>query len=128
MLTEILDKMRYSASNDDVTNRRSSPRRKSDSCVTIINGQAYPVEDWSHGGVLINGDSKTYSDGQPLDVTMKFKLSEKVLDIPHAGKVIRRNKDHFAIQFAPLTKEVSRQFQHVIDDSVTREFADSQRV
>lgn len=128
MLTDILDKLRVSASNDDRDNRRVYPRRNVDSCVGIINGKAYPVENWSDGGVLINGDDKLFSLNDNTDLTLKFKLSGKILDIPHKGTIVRKARNKFAVKFAPLSREVSRKFQHVLDDYVTREFADSQMV
>ena len=34
-------------------NKRAQPRRRCDRCISEINGQNYPVEDWSMGGVRL---------------------------------------------------------------------------
>lgn len=126
MLSAILKKMRSTVSNDDEANRRASPRRMMDQCVGIVDGKTYPIVDWSHGGVLMTGDGKTIALDESKDVTLKFKLSDDVMKVEHRGRIIRKTKDKFAIRFEPLTRDITQQFQHVIDDYVTREFAGSQ--
>lgn len=106
-------------------NKRSTPRRKCDQCVSEVNGQNYPVEDWSMGGVKVFGDFRTYNEGQELPVVMKFKLRDDILSIPHAAQIVRKRNDGVALQFIPLTKDVRSNFQKVIDDYNTREFAGS---
>ncbi len=126
MLSAILKKMRSNISNDDEANRRASPRRHMDQCVGIVDGKTYPIVDWSNGGVLLTGDGKTIALDESKDITLKFKLSEDVLAVEHRGRIIRKTRDKFAIRFEPLTREITQQFQQVIDDYVTREFAGSQ--
>lgn len=126
MLSFILKKMRSTVSNDDDENRRASPRRRMDHCVGIVDGKTFPIVDWSNGGVLLTGDGKTVSLEEAKDITLKFKLSNEVLAVQHRGRVIRKTNDKFAIRFEPLTRDISQQFQQVIDDYVTREFAGSQ--
>ena len=126
MLSLILKKMRSTVSNDDEANRRASPRRHMDQCVGIVDGKTFPIVDWSNGGVLLTGDGKTVSLEENKDITLKFKLSDSVLAVKHKGRVIRKTNDKFAIRFEPLTRDISQQFQQVIDDYVTREFAGSQ--
>ncbi|MFA5592588.1 MAG: PilZ domain-containing protein [Micavibrio sp.] len=112
--------------NDTVDSRRRSPRRAADNCVSFINGKAYPVHNWSDGGMLVHADERLFAPNAPVDITLKFRLSGRIVDVPHHGKVIRKMRDRLAIQFEPLTRDVSRKFQEVIDDYVTREFAESQ--
>lgn len=126
MLSAILNKMRSTVSNDDAANRRASPRRVMDQCVGVVDGKTYPIVDWSNGGVLMTGDGKTIGLDEAKDITLKFKLSDSVVAVKHTGKIIRKTKDKFAIRFEPLTRDVAHQFQQVIDDYVTREFAGSQ--
>jgi hypothetical protein len=115
------------ASNDysDDT-RRKSPRRAADNCVSMINGKAYPVHNWSDGGMLVQADERMFSVAAPVEVTMKFRLTNKIVDIPHRGRIVRKMRDRLAIQFEPLTHEVTKKFKQVVDDYVTREFAESQ--
>lgn len=126
MLSAILKKMRSTVSNDDADNRRASPRRVMDQCVGVVDGKTFPIVDWSNGGVLLTGDGKTIGLEDAKDITLKFKLSDQVMAVKHRGRVIRKTKDKFAIRFEPLTRDITHQFQQVIDDYVTREFAGSQ--
>lgn len=127
MLTDILDTLRINASNDDQDSRRVHERRKMDSCVGIIDGKAYPVQDWSKGGILLTGDDRNFTLNEAKTVTLKFKLADRVMDVLHSGKILRKSRDKFAIQFAPLTQEVERKFKQVVDDYVAQEFANSQQ-
>lgn len=106
--------------------RRKSPRRAADNCVSVINGKAYPVHNWSDGGLLVQADERMFTVAAPVEVTMKFRLSNKIVDIPHRGRVIRKMRDRMAIQFEPLSREITQKFKQVVDDYVTREFAESQ--
>ena len=115
-------------SNQDYSeqhNQRATPRRKCDQCISEIDGQNHPVEDWSMGGVKVFGDFRTYTVGQEVPVTMKFKIQENILNIEHSAQIIRKLNDAVALQFTPLTREVRTNFQKVIDDYNIREFAGS---
>ncbi len=114
------------ASNDVEDTRRRSPRRSADNCITVIDGRAYPVHNWSDGGMLVHADDRLFSLNAPVEVTMKFRLTGKIVDIPHRGRVVRKMRDRLAIQFEPISREISQKFKQVVDDFVTREFAESQ--
>ncbi len=120
--------MHTDVSNDSGTSRRRSPRRTSDNCVTVIDGRAYPVYNWSDGGLLIGADERLFSLDAPVEVTMKFRLTDKIMDIPQRGQIVRKAKDRLAIQFEPLNREIQKMFKQVVDDYVTREFMESQLV
>ncbi len=113
-------------SNDMEDTRRQTPRREADNCISVIDGKAYPVHNWSDGGMLVHADERLFSMAAPVEVTMKFRLSGKILDIPHRGRIIRKTRDKLAIQFEPLTADIKRKFKQVVDDYVTREFMESQ--
>lgn len=106
--------------------RRVSPRRPGENCITLIDGKAYPVQNWSDGGLLIQADERLFSMSAPLEVTMKFRLAGRMMDVSHRGRVIRKTRDRLAIEFEPLTREIGQKFKQVVDDMVTRQFADSQ--
>ena len=120
------NKIQSEISNDFESSRRQSPRRVVDNCISVIDGRAYPIENWSDGGVLIQADERMFSMQTPVEVTLKFRLSNKLMDIAHRGRVVRKARDHLAIQFEPLTRDITRKFQQVVDDFVVREFAESQ--
>ena len=126
MLPTILDTLRINASNDDQHNLRSDPRREVDSCVAVIDGKIFPVKNWSNGGALLSGLEHTIGENDEKEITLKFKLSDRVMDITHKAKVLRKAHDKFAMKFAPLTKDVEKNFKLVVDDYVTQEFAGSQ--
>ncbi len=106
--------------------KRRFPRRQNDCCVAIVNGQMHPVENWSTGGVLITADERLFSIDQTCVITLKFKLSERVVEIDHKGKISRKAPNKVALKLMPLTKDVQIGFQKVVDDFVSQSFAESQ--
>jgi len=112
--------------DSDENTRRKSPRRSADNCITVIDGKAYPVHNWSDGGLLIQADDRLFSLNTPVEVTMKFRLTSRLLDIAQRGRIVRKSRDRLAIQFEPISREVTQKFKQVIDDYVTREFMESQ--
>lgn len=112
----------------EVAHRRRHERRASDHCVGVISGKTYPVENWSPGGVLIYGDSRPFALNEEVDVTLKFRLRNDVIDVPHKAKVVRKSYDKVAFQFFPLTQQIKKSFQSVVDDYLAAEFAESQLV
>lgn len=115
-----------SRDDDDPSTRRRFARRAGDSCVTIIDGRIYPVENWSMGGFMIAADDRLFAVEETFDVTMKFKLRDTILDVPHKANVVRKAQNRVALQFHPMTKVIRDNFQQVVDDFVSRSFIDSQ--
>ena len=126
MLETILDTLKISASNDDFDSRRASERREMDNCVGIIDGKTYPIQNWSNGGVMLTGDARLFGMNDIKEIIMKFKLAERVIDVPHRGRVLRKGNNEFVLEFSPLTESVDNKFKMVIDDYNAREFANSQ--
>lgn len=127
ILSDILQGLKISASNDDADSRREHERREMDSCVGIIDGKAYPIQNWSTGGVLLTGDERTFSVDDVKTITIKFKMSDKVMDVTHSGRILRKSRDQFVLQFGPLTNDINKKFKQVVDDYVTQEFVTSQQ-
>lgn len=127
MFQQLINNLQINASNDDNDTRRSHERREMDSCVAIIDGKAYPVKNWSKGGILVNADERGFAVNDIKNVTMKFKLADRVMDVSHNGRILRKNKDQFVVQFNPLTQDVDKRFSMVVDDYVAQEFANSQK-
>ncbi|NCC21924.1 MAG: PilZ domain-containing protein [Alphaproteobacteria bacterium] len=128
MLKPLLSSGTRWATNDSANTRRRHPRRGCDRCVSVVNGTLLPVLDWSPGGALVNGDDRMFRVGEEVEVTLKFKLERRILDIDHKARIIRKGRNKIALQFIPLTETIWRGFQRVIDEHVTREFANSQLV
>lgn len=108
--------------------KRGAERRTADNCVSVIDGRTYPVLNWSTGGVQIFADSKVFSVGSDVPMTLKFKLFDKIMDVAHTARVVRKNANSVALQFAPLSRDIQKSFRAVIDDYVTMQFAESQNV
>ncbi len=126
MLNNILHTLRLKISNDDKDTRREFERRETDSCIGIVDGISYPVRNWSKGGVLITGDERQFGVNEMKTVTLRFKLTGRVVDILHSGQILRKSRDKVVIKFAPLTQNIERQFNHIVDDYMTQQFANSQ--
>ncbi|MGN7437989.1 MAG: PilZ domain-containing protein [Alcanivorax sp.] len=107
---------------------RQHARRSDDRCVSIINGQMHPVENWSKGGMLISADDRLFGIDQECTFTLKFKLRDEIMEIDHKAKVIRKAPSKVALRFLPLNKSVQARFQQVVDDYVAQRFVDSQTV
>lgn len=108
--------------------KRRHERRTSDSCVTMIESKLYPVENWSPGGLQIFADSRLFAVGNEHAITLKFKMRDQIIDVPHRAKVVRRSGNTVAFQFLPLTQQIRRGFQSVIDDYLASKFTESQMV
>ena len=126
MFKNFMSALKSAVSNDQAESRRTHPRRGNDLCVAVVDGKTYPVENWSFGGVLLAGDDRLFGKGQHLNFTLKFKVEDKILDVPHVGNVVRKGAHQVAIQFEPINQNIRRFFQRVVDDAVAREFANSQ--
>ncbi|AGH98559.1 PilZ domain-containing protein [Micavibrio aeruginosavorus] len=126
MLNILLAGLRANGSNDAAETRRRYPRRHVDRCVASVNGSIFPIENWSFGGLQIMADERLFGIGQSVDMVLKFKLRNTIVDIDVRGTVIRKTADHVGVEFEPLSHTIRRAFQQVIDDHVAAEFANSQ--
>ena len=107
--------------------RRHYARRDCDHCVTLIGEKTYPVENWSPGGAQILADERAFGIGEEVAVTLRFRLSQQVIDVPHFARIVRKSRGKIAFEFSPLTQQIRNSFQSVIEDYVTSRFAASQR-
>ena len=126
MFGRLFASLKAENNNEPESARRRYARRECDTCVSIINGKTYPVENWSLGGVLVSADEREFGVDEDVQVTMKFKLRDDVLDVPHAGRVVRKAQNKIALEFKPLSKQIRGNFQNVVDDFVASQFAASQ--
>lgn len=126
MFNSFLSGLKLTTDNKIPETQRRFPRRASDRCVVVIHGQTFPVENWSFGGVLLAADERLFGAKQDIEVTMKFKLRNTIIDVHHRGHVVRKNSGRVAIEFEAINKTIRRTFQQVIDDAVASEFATSQ--
>jgi hypothetical protein len=106
--------------------RRLHPRRGCDQCVGFVNGKAHPILDWSPGGLRVFADPRTLTIGEIMDIEMKFHLRDQLVNVKHKAKLIRKSNESASFQFMPVSNDVQRVFQNVIDDFNARDFAVSQ--
>ncbi len=102
--------------------RRRAPRRVQDHCIAQVGGRAYPVENWSQGGVLIFADDKHFGLGEKIDLTLKFRLHGRILNITQKARVVRKGVNKVAFQFSSRSKNTKQKFQEVLRDHVANEF------
>jgi len=126
MFGRLFSSLKADNSNEAHTARRKYTRRDCDRCVTVINGKTYPVENWSLGGVLVNADEREFSAQDEMNIVLKFKLREDIVDVPHDARIIRKGRNKIAFEFKPLTQQIRSNFQNVVDDYVASQFAASQ--
>lgn len=108
------------ARNDNVdVQRRRYQRRSTDTCLIQINGQPYPVHDWSLSGVLFEADARTFEKGTQIPMTLKFRLGDSIADVEVSGQVVRKNNRYVATQFDPLSSQAQQTLHRVIDESAT---------
>lgn len=108
------------------SSRRSHPRRTCDQVISFVDGKPHPVLDWSPGGVRVFADTRPIEIGSEMEVELKFHLREELVGMKHVAKVVRKTAESVSLQFQPLTGDIRKTFQHVIDDFNAREFAGSQ--
>lgn len=128
MFDKFLGSLLGTGSKADARNNREHDRRAGDQCVSIVGGKMYPVRNWSAGGLLIAGDERMFGVDEELDVTLKFKLRDEVLDISHKARIVRKGYGNVALQFAPLSAAVQAGFQKVMDDVLAQSFGESQLI
>lgn len=117
----------YTSGDDGgFSSRRTHPRRSCDQCIGFINGKAHPIMDWSLGGVKVFADPRPVGMGDEMEVEMKFHLRDRLVHVKHRARVVRKMAESYSLEFEPLTGDIRKTFQSVIDDFNAREFAGSQ--
>lgn len=110
------------------TGKRMHERRDMDGCICVFDGKPLPVENWSLGGALLRADGRLFAEGQNIDITLRFKIRDHVINISHQALIIRRSREHIAIRFFPLKAAIKKTMQNVIDHMLANEFANSQNL
>lgn len=126
MLKRWIENIKFTASNDDTDVRRKNTRRKTDTAVAVINNCTFSVENWSRGGMLLVSRNNRLEPQQDINATLKFKIGDHVMEMEQQGTVVRTGFNSYAVQFKKLSDQTASGFQHIIDDAVAREFAESQ--
>ena len=106
-----------SANDNTTTQRRRFPRREGDICMVNVDGQPYPIIDWSQCGVLFEGDTRTFSEGQIVNMILRFKLDNTIEDIKVTGEIVRTNSKAVATTFTETPPKTIQSFEKVIKQS-----------
>ncbi len=101
------------ANTDMPSTRRRYERRENDVCMARLNGNSYPVTDWSYGGLLIDTDGRSFNLGHMFDVTLSIKSQNRIWDIEHTASVVRKNDNNVALRFDPLPGHIRTQMEAV---------------
>ena len=113
--------------DDSQNSKRQFVRRHTDRCVAMIDGQIYPVENWSLGGILISADSRTFGMGDNIETTLKFMLRQQPVDVSGKARIVRKGNGNAALEFIENVEEIRKSLQQVIDDIVSERFVESQQ-
>jgi hypothetical protein len=105
----------YGANDNTTIQRRRFPRRDHDVCMINVDGHPYPVVDWSMCGVLFEGDTRTFEEGQHINMILRFKAGSMIEDVKISGKIIRKKGRAIATQFADLPNKVEQTLNKIID-------------
>ena len=113
----------------EISSRRRHHRQPGAGSVVVVGENAFPVEDWSQTGVLIDARNNAgLAIGDTFAFTLKFKLPHDTVTIRHQGRVVRTSRQGIAAEFMPLTTAVRREFGRVIDGFYSQNFSESQAV
>lgn len=110
----------------DKGERRNEPRRDCDICVAVMNGETLPIIDWCRTGVALHADDRLYATSQRVDLTVRFKLHDRTVDVNEQAEVVRKAHSTVVVKFLRPNEHTKRTFQAVIDDRNAVDFADSQ--
>jgi len=99
-------------------------RRSGGQSTVFVNGQEFPIENWSQSGLLFAANSdEPFKVGENIDVLIKFNLPYNILNIKHTGCVVRKDQTgEIAAQFQPMSSDIKRKFDRVIDSIIAEGF------
>ena len=123
MLRSFMSRFRSQTAGEGVAARpykRAYKRHDTDRCMATIRGQTFRVRNWCFGGIGLAAEDGIFRDGQPVAMTLNFKLRKSDLEIVHHGVVIRNDNRSTTIRFDPLKHHVTRGLQRVVDDDYAR--------
>lgn len=115
--------MKARVGNDIAAPVQRAARRTVDVSICEIGGTVYPVTNWSASGILIGGDERLFAKGEKLEVALRFRLSDRILEVRHTGEVVRKIRGGIALHFDPLPGEAREKLDDVIEDYNARVMA-----
>ncbi len=144
MFAHILSKLPLfgsTPSNDFIETQRSDMRHEGMKVEVVVGRRAYPVHDWSRGGVSFQTPDhgwniggvyyETYEvpklqAGDALKITLRFHLLQGAVEIPVDAQILRVEGGATVAQLSPLSKNATRKFDGVIDSFNAERFLETQ--
>lgn len=74
------------------------------------------------GGLRLHVDGRQFGLGDVVDVNIKFKTSDNVIDVNHRAHIVRKTERSMSLEFEPINGKIRNAFQTVIDDYVSSRF------
>jgi hypothetical protein len=108
--------------------RRRHTRTDDNFSTVVVDSNEYPVRDWSQGGVFFMAVNRNLNLGDKVNLTLRFELPHQTVEFSHSGTIIRTTFDGYAVQLAPLTREIREKFARVMDSIVSMGFDETQNI
>lgn len=105
--------------------RRRQVRRTGERAVIVVGNKSYVVRDWSPAGIYFDADPGVFRNGETFRFTLKFKLDNQTVEIPHEADVLRIEPTGVAAQLRPYGAEIRRKFDRVVENLMAEEFSNS---
>lgn len=102
--------------------RRRYTRTEDNFSSVVVDGHEYTVRDWSQGGLFFMAVNPKLKLGDKITFTLRFELPYETLAFTHSGTIIRTHYDGYAVQLAPLTREIRESFARVMDSIISMGF------
>lgn len=126
MWKKIIERFERKSNDNESVSRRRFPRRAIDTCAIKIDDVTYPIQDWSKNGALFSADGRIFEENSVIPITMRFRLSDEVMNVALDARVIRSKKSGVALEFINVTNDVKQAFNRVIDHALATDFSDTQ--
>lgn len=125
MIKKIIDNLATRAAVESADTRRRHTRTEDHFSSVVVDGNEYEVRDWSQGGIFFMAVNRKLKLGDKINLTLRFELPHETMTFSHSGTIIRTQFDGYAVQLAPLTREIRENFARVMDSIISMGFDNS---
>lgn len=113
--------------NSGEDSRRKYIRHPAAQAEVVVADRVYSLRDWSMGGISFDTTlDARLTEGDIVQFMLRFRLPHDTISIPQQGRVVRTARRGVAAEFAPLSLDVRRKFEKVLDSLHTQSFVESQ--
>lgn len=117
---------------DGSCNRKTEPRRRhirhpGVEAEVVVADRSFSLKDWSMGGLcFVPPPGTSLVTGDRIQFLLRFRLPHETVNIAHTAKVVRAVRRGVAAEFLPLTADVKRKLERVLDGVHAQGFMASQ--